>query len=235
MNNFFRFPHTPHLAWLGKDQPRNDKVLDPKNVEALLSGSVVVEEKVDGANLGISFTGSGELWVQNRGAYLERPFKGQFSRLNQWMMERYVLFQEHLQAHLILFGEWCAARHSLDYKALPDWLVLFDVYDRDAQKFWSVERRNKLAETLQLPVVPIVYQGKATVAELERLVVQLKSRYRDGNAEGIVVRKDSAQWCQARAKLVHPDFTQNIEEHWRSRAIDWNAREPGSPYLHPTA
>jgi ATP-dependent RNA circularization protein (DNA/RNA ligase family) len=235
MSDFFRFPHTPHLAWLGKGQPRDDKVLDPKDVAALLSGLVVVEEKVDGANLGVSLTSSGELRAQNRGSYLERPFRGQFSRLDQWMMERYVLFQEHLPAHLILFGEWCAARHSLGYEALPDWFVLFDVYDRGSQKFWSVDRRNGLAETLQLPVVPVVFQGKATVAKLERLVVQLKSRYRDGSAEGIVVRKDSAKWCQARAKLVHPDFTQNIGEHWRSRAIDWNAREPDSPYLHPTA
>lgn len=235
MSDFFRFPHTPHLAWLGMGQPRDDKALDPKGVTALLSATVVVEEKIDGANLGISFSGSGELRAQNRGAYLERPFRGQFTRLDQWMMERLVLFQEHLSRHLILFGEWCAARHSLSYEALPDWFVLFDVYDRVAQKFLSVDRRNSLANTLQLPVVPFVFQGKTTVPKLEKLVVKLESRYRKGNVEGIIVRKNSAKWCEARAKLVHPEFTQNIEEHWRSRTIDWNAREPDSPYLHPTA
>lgn len=235
MSDFFRFPQTPHLTWLGKGQPRDDKVLDPNALAELLSAPVIVEEKIDGANLGISFSSSGELRAQNRGAYLERPFRGQFSRLDQWLMERYAFFQEHLPDHLIVFGEWCAARHSLGYETLPDWFVLFDVYDRHAQRFWSVGRRNGLAKTLQLPVVPVVYQGETDVAKLERLAVQLKSRYRNGNAEGIVVRKDSDQWCLARGKLVHPDFTQNIEEHWRSRAIDWNAREPSSRYLHPTA
>ena len=235
MSDFFRFPLTPHLIWLGEGQPRDDKVLDPKDQARLLAAPVIVEEKVDGANLGISFSSSGELRAQNRGGYLERPFKGQFSRLDQWLMERYGLFQQHLPQNLILFGEWCAARHSLSYETLPDWFVLFDVYDREEQKFWSVARRNELAEVLRFPVVPVVFQGKTTVAKLKNLVLGLESQYRHGSAEGIVVRRDSERWCEARAKLVHPDFTQNIEEHWRNRTIDWNAREPDSPYLHPTA
>ena len=247
MSNFFRFPHTPHLAWLGKTPPRDDKLLAPNDVEALLSGSVVVEEKIDGANLGLSFSQAGEVCVQNRGAYLQRPYQGQFSRLDQWLVPRVYLFQRVLYStdlpdtsleksttngdDLILFGEWCAARHSLDYDALPDWFVLFDVYDRSAQRFWSVKRRNELAHALELSVVPLVFEGKASLEQLKVLVMQLSSRYRvhdkaDINhrpqAEGIVVRKDDALWCQARAKLVHPDFAQAIGEHWRQRPIDWN-------------
>ena len=48
--SFFRFPHTPHLAWLGPGQPRDDKVLSPIETRAFLTGDVVVEEKVDGAS-----------------------------------------------------------------------------------------------------------------------------------------------------------------------------------------
>ncbi|MGV3590570.1 MAG: DNA ligase, partial [Gammaproteobacteria bacterium] len=29
MDEFFRFPHTPHIAWLGAGMPRDDKVLAP--------------------------------------------------------------------------------------------------------------------------------------------------------------------------------------------------------------
>ena len=36
------------------------------------------------------------------------------------------------------------------------------------------------------------------------------------------MRHDSKDWCEARAKLVRADFAQSIEEHWRSRAIEWN-------------
>ncbi|NLZ78249.1 MAG: DNA ligase, partial [Gammaproteobacteria bacterium] len=28
MSDFFRFPHTPHIDWLGEGMPRDDKVLD---------------------------------------------------------------------------------------------------------------------------------------------------------------------------------------------------------------
>src|SRR5690606_34727110 len=54
MTPFFRFPRTAHLVWLGEGQPRDDKVLLPSDAEALLAGSVVVEEKIDGANIGFS-------------------------------------------------------------------------------------------------------------------------------------------------------------------------------------
>jgi len=40
---FFRFPHTPHLAWLGRGTPRDDKVLSPADAAGLLAGDVVIE------------------------------------------------------------------------------------------------------------------------------------------------------------------------------------------------
>jgi hypothetical protein len=70
--------------------------------------------------------------------------------------------------------------------------------------------------------VPAVAQGKHTVAALKHLVTTTTSRYRHGPLEGVVIRQDSAQWCEARAKLVRADFTQAIEGHWRKRAIEWN-------------
>ena len=51
MTAFFRFPHTPHIAWLAPGVPRDDKVLSPADAAEVLAGEVVVEEKLDGANL----------------------------------------------------------------------------------------------------------------------------------------------------------------------------------------
>ena len=51
---FYKFPHTPHLLWLGPGEPREDKVLTPSEVAEFLAGDVIIEEKVDGANLGLS-------------------------------------------------------------------------------------------------------------------------------------------------------------------------------------
>ncbi len=222
MTDFFRFPHTPHLAWLGEGTPRDDKVFSTHETAALLDSDVVVEEKLDGANVGLSLDPAGGLRAQNRGQYLAEPHAGQFARLPAWLAQHEAGLLSVLGPSLILFGEWCAARHSLDYAALPDWFLLFDVYDRAAGHFWSTARRDELADRGGLMAVPTLFRGKATVASLKQLVNGAASRYREGALEGLVIRRESAGWCEARAKLVRPDFTQAIDSHWRKRAIEWN-------------
>ena len=222
MDEFFRFPHTPHIAWLGAGMPRDDKVLAPHEVAHLLSGPVVVEEKLDGANLGISLAPDGKVRAQNRGQYLHEPFSGQFSRLGSWLGAHRVALGGALQHDLILFGEWCAAKHSLDYEALPDWFVVFDVYERGAGKFWSSERRRAFAQDLGLATVPELFRGEMNLAGLNELLRDSHSRYRAGPPEGIVIRRDMGDWCETRAKLVRAEFTQTIAEHWSSRGLTWN-------------
>jgi ATP-dependent RNA circularization protein (DNA/RNA ligase family) len=223
-DDFFRFPHTPHLAWLGSGQPRDGKVLSRAEAEALLNHEVVVEEKLDGANVGISLAPDGGLRVQNRGQYLLPPYRGQFARLSAWLEAHADALFDALAPGRILFGELCAARHSLDYNRLPDWWLLFDVYERQQDRFWSTERRNDLAAAHGLITVPTLVRGHLTLAELVALVRDQRSRFRQGAMEGVVVRTEADGWTLARAKLVRPDFVQNINTHWRRRALQWNQR-----------
>lgn len=224
--DFFRFPHTPHLAWLGQTESRADKVLSASEAASLTSSVLTVEEKLDGANLGFSLGPSGELRVQNRGAYLTEPHGGQFARLPAWLATHGEAIAEALLDHhespLVLFGEWCAARHSLAYTRLPDWLLLFDVFDTKAERFWSSTRRNALARSLGLATAPQVAQRHFRLNDLIEGLDTWPSRFRDGPLEGVVVRKESADWCEQRAKLVRADFTQSIGEHWRGRQVEWN-------------
>lgn len=226
MSDFFRFPHTPHIAWLGQGAPRDDKVLSSAEAKALLSDEVVVEEKLDGANLGLSLAEDDSVRAQNRGQYLAEPHAGQFARLPAWLMQHGEALRSVLNRDLIVFGEWCAARHSLDYTALPDWFVVFDVYDRAVGKFWNTARRNALAMQAGLMVVPQLFRGKTTLPALEALVNSTISRYRKGPLEGVVIRRESSEWCEARAKLIRVDFTQAIDTHWRRRRIEWNRVAP---------
>jgi ATP-dependent RNA circularization protein (DNA/RNA ligase family) len=222
MSEFFRFPHTPHLAWLAPGSPRDDKVLSLEEAEKLLVGDVVIEEKLDGANLGFSIGPDGTLRVQNRGQYMPPPFTGQFVQLGKWMNTHQDRLFDVLTESLIVFGEWCAARHSLDYDQLPDWWLMFDVYDLDAKRFWSTTRRNELAAVLGVSVVPCLYQGRVTLAQLKSWMVGEVSRFRQGDAEGVIVRREDAMWLQQRAKLVRANFTQAITRHWRHRVTEWN-------------
>lgn len=58
--NFFKFPATPHLALLGSVEVRGDKVMSESEREHFLRHELVAEEKVDGANLGISVDAEGK-------------------------------------------------------------------------------------------------------------------------------------------------------------------------------
>ncbi len=225
MSAFFRFPHTPHLAWMGGGIPRDDKVLSAVEADALLAGPVVVEEKLDGANLGFSVSPDGVLRAQNRGHYLDAPQAGQFARLGQWLAPREEALFDALGEHLVAFGEWCAARHSLAYTALPDWWLLFDVYDRRAGRFWSTERRDRWAGGLGLITVPSLLPCRHSLQELRQLVISGRSAFRDGPLEGVVIRCEDDSWLQSRAKLVRADFAQRIGEHWRHRPLEWNRLE----------
>ncbi|KAA8981905.1 RNA ligase family protein [Halospina sp. K52047b] len=222
MTDFLRYPHTPHLAWLGDGAPRNDKLLDPTEADSLLAETVRVEEKLDGANVGLSWGEEGQLRAQNRGGFLEPPYRDQFSRLNEWTMRHWAIFQHHLPTNLILFGEWCAARHSLDYTALPDWFLVFDVFDRDVWQFWNSERRDELARQMGLYTVPLISEDRFTLRQLESLVKTTSSAFREGPLEGVIIRQDQGNLNTRRAKLVHPAFTQAMDEHWRARPIEWN-------------
>lgn len=235
MSSFFRFPHTPHLAWLGTGQPRDDKLLDGEQVAELLAGPIVVEEKVDGANLGFSTNGDGDLLAQNRGSYLTpAAAHPQFRPLWDWLPARRAALVDALWPNLMLFGEWCYAVHSIEYNRLPDWFVGFDVFDRECQRFWDTSRRDRLLAEVGLHPVPRLARGRFSLRELEDLLAE--SRLTDGPMEGLVVRQESDGETSMRAKLVRAEFTQAIDAHWsRGRlfrnhlASEWPTDNGGVP------
>ncbi|OQX38204.1 MAG: hypothetical protein B0D91_04745 [Oceanospirillales bacterium LUC14_002_19_P2] len=217
-DDFFRFPHTPHIEWLGSGEPRGDKMLSAPEVDELFQAKLTVEEKIDGANVGFSVGGDGKLRAQNRGAWIERDAGGQFKHLWRWVTRYEQAFISLLGKDLILFGEWCYACHSLAYRSLPDWFVGFDIYDREAGHFYSVPRRNELFALLEItPIMPLA-TGCFSMPQLMELL-KSPSRYGTTRLEGLYLRQDQGDWLKRRAKLVRCDFTQQIDEHWTKKGI----------------
>lgn len=224
MTEFVKFPSTPHLAWLSTAQFRKDKVLSPTEVDAILTSDVTVEEKLDGANIGFGVAGSGELAIQNRGTILGPNSHAQFAPLWNWLATRRADLTAALGSRLVLFGEWCFARHSCYYDRLPDWFLAFDVYDHDELAFWSVVRRDGLCEKLGLHRVPRIASGRFSQQQLVRLL-ERQSAFGPERVEGLYVRADQGPHLRARAKLVRPEFTQSIGAHWKSRRLELNRLE----------
>ena len=218
---FIKYPHTPHLAWLGSGIPRGDKVFTEDEQSRFLEGALIIEEKVDGANIGISIL-DGDLAVQNRGEYLRHPANMQFSPLWPWLENHRPQLTNELGSNLILFGEWCYAVHTVRYDALPDWFLGFDVYDRKAEKYWSAARRNELLKRTGLCAVPEIGRGRFDIRHLKELATTGASRYGNGPLEGLYLRRESGAWLDQRAKIVRPEFSQSIQEHWSSRSMERN-------------
>lgn len=215
---FHKFPHTPHLLWLGTGAPREDKVMAPPEVAEFLNGELIVEEKVDGANLGLSLGPDGRLRAQSRGNYLA-PGRchAQWNPLWPWLAQRREALEEGLRGGLMLFGEWCHARHTVPYDELPDWFLGFDVFETVTGSFWAVDRRNEWLRGRRVVSVPELARGRFSRPQL----LALLGRSRVGHApmEGLYLRCQQAGGLLGRAKIVGAAFKQQIEEHWTRRPV----------------
>ncbi len=224
-----KFPSTPHLFWLGNSVVRDDKVLQPAEAQSFLSQAIVVEEKVDGANLGISFDANGKLRFQNRGNWLEGRLTGQWERLRGWSAQHEVLIRDTLPVHHVLFGEWCFATHSINYNRLPDWFLVFDVFDSKSGKFWSTARRDLLAAAANLSVVPKLAQGVLKCLELESMLLG-RSEFGEDAREGLYLRCEDEKRLLSRSKLVRSGFVQAISDHWFRRGVTSNSIVRPTPH-----
>ena len=213
---FHKFPSTPHLI-PNQAVGRSDKVLGEDDLNELLSYPVIVQEKIDGANLGISFDSEGNLLLQNRGDYI-RDFVGQWKPLKDWIRPRIDRLFDLLEDRYILFGEWCYARHSIPYDRLPDWFLGFDVYDKHTGDFLSYVCRSTMFEYMGIHPVPTLDHGTFIIPELWDMLDQ-QSRFGPDKMEGIYIRSEGVSVVYQRAKLVRPDFAQSIVEHWSKRYV----------------
>ena len=165
----FKFPRTRHLFDAGgKGVSRDDLLMDEGEEQLFYSPGpsskrggprkpqqlVAIEEKVDGANLGISIGGDFEIRVQNRSHFVNSKTHKQFSTLGAWVEAHSAsLFQILEPERHVLFGEWLYAKHSIYYTGLPGNFMAFDLYDQEVGRFFSWRERNRRLEGTGIPVV----------------------------------------------------------------------------------
>lgn len=189
----------------------------------ILSQRIYVEEKIDGANLGISFDCEGNLLLQNRGSYLYPPLEGQWKVLDGWMKKYENRMFDVLADEYILFGEWCYATHSIYYDSLPDWFVGFDILEKKSNRFLNVPKRNLMMNQIGISTVPLLGKGAFTLEQLKQFFG--KSRFGNEECEGIYLRQDGVDYLNYRAKIVRDDFRQNIDIHWSKKRMTYNKIE----------
>lgn len=224
-DKLLKFPRTAHIANLGA-ATRDDKILGGGDLAALVGPHhhIIVEEKVDGANMGIFISREeNKIMVQNRSHFISSKYHAQFGPLDHWLAQHAGdLWSLLIPGRHILYGEWLYATHSVKYTHLPGWFVAYDLYDRMTKKFASRQVLAELLATTSIPHVPLVFEG--SVGDLEELksMVAGPSRYNQAQREGVVVRICDGDKLVSRAKLVRADFIAGNERWNRSAKLEIN-------------
>lgn len=160
MTDFVKYPRTPHLQ--GSRLQHGDHDLAQVDVASLVGGTLVWEEKLDGANAAFSFSEAGGLQLQSRGHLLRGGAReAQFNLFKAWAETLQSAFFEVIGRHYIVYGEWCFAKHTVFYDRLPHYFLEFDVYDRHNGHFLSTPARRKLLHRLPIVSVPVIHEGAA--------------------------------------------------------------------------
>jgi ATP-dependent RNA circularization protein (DNA/RNA ligase family) len=135
-----KFVRTPHLE--GSRLQSGDEDLSQVRVSELFGKRVIIEEKVDGANAGISFSHDGSLLLQSRGHYLTGgPREKHWDLFKQWAAVHEATLLNIIGDRYIIYGEWLFAKHTVFYDLLPHYFLAFDVFDKETNTFISTQRR----------------------------------------------------------------------------------------------
>ena len=220
--SFVKFPQTPYLLSLEPHKLRNDKLLEADERSVFFGTAISVEEKVDGTNIGFSLSNDGTILVQNRGAYVDPDSHAQFRKLKSWIKEHESELFELLFPDRILYGEWSYAKHTIPYEWLPDWFLAFDIYETTSGNFVSRDVRHNFLRSLRIHEVPFIKEKTFDNESQIQDLLERQSVLYNGPVEGVYLRLEDNDKLLRRAKIVRPEFTQSIEEHWTRQALHIN-------------
>ena len=227
--DFIKYPRTPHL--FGSKGTDDDKHMsEDESVEFIADESLIVEEKIDGTNVGIHFSVDGEMVLQCRGHLITEGMHPQYDLFKQWATVKRHTLEERLERRFILFGEWVYARHSIFYRQLTHYFFEFDIYDKEAGAFLDLEQRLSLLENTGVETVPVVHSGAVKRGNLESLIgpsqfgsqfANPETKRTDNLMEGLYLRTESDGVVTGRAKCVRPEFVEKIKQstHWQHQAM----------------
>jgi len=225
---FLKYPRTPHI--FGSRGTTDDKYLNQADsLNFLKSPDLIIEEKVDGANVSIHFVGKQELILQCRGHQITSGMHPQFDPLKAWTETIRSQLYSIIRTRYLLFGEWLYARHHLFYERLPHYFMEFDIYDKQAGCFLDTPTRKKLLEGSPVfSIAAIEHKNLRNVEDLKSLLG--KSAYGDITMEGLYLKIEAEGRVISRAKFVREEFTAEVEalgEHWSRRPLEVNQLLPG--------
>ena len=227
--DFIKYPRTPHL--FGSKGTSDDKHLGEQASDRFISDeSLVVEEKLDGTNVGIHFNDAGELILQSRGHLITDGMHPQYDLFKQWATCKRPVLEKMLGDNFIMFGEWVYAKHSVAYRQLTHFFYEFDIWQKSEQTFLDLDTRLQMLDRTGIETVPVIHRGSLTRKELQPMIGSSQfdaafdnpiTHQTDDLMEGLYLRTEADGFVTARAKFVRPEFVEKIKQstHWQHREM----------------
>ena len=247
MDKILKYPRTRHIE--GSRLQKGDEDLSQISFNTIKNRYIVIEEKVDGANTGISFC-DGELLLQSRGHYLTGGYRERhYNLFKQWAMIHKDKLYDVLGERYIMYGEWLYAKHTVYYDALPHYFLEFDIYDKEKEVFLDTVNRRDLIKDLPVYSVPVLACGKFNkmedvikylgdsnyitanhrdnlAKEARKLNLDSDRQLRETDSsrlmEGLYIKVEENGIVVDRMKYVRYSFLQAVEvseTHWLDRPI----------------
>jgi hypothetical protein len=186
-----KYNRTYHLPW-SPGSTNDDRISD--NVESLLGTEIVITEKLDGENCGMTDEG---VYARSHATFTTSAWSREVRQLHKLSVE------DELGDGVFLFGENMEGIHSIEYSNLESYFYIFGIRDNDIWIPW--EKVEEYSYLLDIPTVPVLFKGVVnSTKELQQIVEDLVSKPSElgGQREGIVVRT---------AGMFHnDDFADNV-------------------------
>ena len=232
MEQIKKYPRTPHIE--GSNLQEGDYDLKQIPFTYLKNKYLVIEEKVDGSNVGISFVND-ELVLQNRSHHLQGGFKEkQYDLFKLWANTFKEEIFKVIGNRYIIYGEWMYAKHNVFYDSLPHYFLEFDVYDKEKDIFLDSNSRKEFLKNLKIihsvpilkegyfnsykEIISLVGESKYISSNILENYLQVDSKYEDGRnlsrlMEGIYIKVEEDGIVKERFKYVRRAFKQVQEEN----------------------
>jgi len=218
------YPRIPHLD-SRISQMTHDDILPDCAITFPIS--CFLQEKVDGANCGVSWD-NGPI-LRNRNFILKKgysnihtPAKIQFKSAWNWVHQHEGDIKEiesRWEGKITIYGEWMYFKHSLFYDKLPDLFLAYDIYSVDDKKFISLSLVKELIKGLNICFINYSTENFNSISDIKKKS-EVISNYRNGYAEGIVLKTVSGNFIKSTYKVVNQFF--NRREDFNEGQIERN-------------
>lgn len=226
------YPRTRHLSY-NPNAKRNDLVCSEKECKIIFENEeTYLEDKVDGASLGINIT-DGQPLVRNRNNFLQKGKTGhlrtsaklQFAPVWNYFYDNIHKFEklcELMDSNSVsIYGEWTLACHSIKYDALPEYFVAYDVYDWQQEYFLNTGLAREFLSKSGFTLPTLLHKGKVSNWDLFDKLCKEKSEYSNTDVrEGVYVKVCDKFKIEERFKIVRHGFIQG--DQWDNKVITKN-------------